>query len=343
VLLWLPELPARLLGGLVPELREAGARAVAASSWPQALGVAGLLWAGAMFVRRWERLAPLAAPLLALDLLIVNGTVNPVAPPEFYTLRPQVRAMIDRVRGEGDHRWFGYGVVGSPGLTWAPEILRRNTDVWAYYLDRQALLPRTQVLDGLDGAFDEDRVGWAPLGSTLSADERTPASFAGHHQRLRAASVRWVLSFFGLPPELARLHGAVGFPEIREPLGLYEILDPLPRAFWVPDLSAAGRPQAAGQVVYERLDPHTVRLQVAAPAGYVVVTEGFREGWRVTDENGKSRPLGVANGRYWAIAVGGARETLTVRYRPAWRAPALVASGLGLAAALALLVRHARP
>jgi hypothetical protein len=207
--------------------------------------------------------------------------------------------------------------------------------VWLYYLERQTLLPRSQVLDGLDGAFDEDRVGWAPAGSTLDASERVPAAFRRHHDRLRQAAVRWVLSFRPLPGDLVWPRGEARLPGVVETVKLYELRDPWPRAFWTRRVSDPIVP-GSGMVSWERVDPHTVRLRVSATAGYVVVSEGFHQAWSATDGDGRPRLIERVGDRYWALATRGGEEAYTVRFAPAWRPFALAASGLGLLAALGL-------
>ncbi len=373
-----PELPGRLLGAWWPAILDPRAQLVIARDWPAGFGTAGALLVGAVLALRSRATAPLAGVLLGLDLLIANGSVNLTTAPAFYELHPPVRALVERARPEGAYRWFAYGAAQVHGLRWAPEVAARNTDVSLYAVERQSLLPRTQVLDALEGAFDEDRVGWAPRGSTLRAGERVPALFREHHPRLRLANVRFVASFRPLPEDLVGLRGEARLPEVLEPLRLYELLDPLPRAFRVdrfaavpeagqrerllraPDfdprsvvlLEAAppappappqGRmPAVTGEVAYERLDPHTVRLRVPGPPGLVVVAEGYHPDWRA-DANGERRAVLRANGRYWAVPSAGGGETLTVRFRPAWRPWALAASGLGAVAAFGLLLRSRRP
>jgi hypothetical protein len=372
-----PELPGRLLGASWPAILDPRAQLVIARDWPAAFGTAGALLVGAVLALRSQATAPLAGLLLGLDLLIANGSVNLTATPDFYELRPSVGELVARGRAEGTYRWFAYGAAQVQGLRWAPEVAARNADVSLYYVERQSLLPRTQVLDALDGAFDEDRVGWAPRGSTLGVGERVPALFRDHKPLLRLANVRFVVSFRPLPADLVRLRGEARLAEVLEPLRVYELLDPLPRAFRVDRFAAVpeagererllraadfdprsvvlleapppappaapgsrlgGAPATLVDVTHERLDPHTVRLRVPGPPGLVVVAEGYHADWRA-DANGERRAVLRANGRYWAIPSAGGGETLTVRFLPAWRPWALAAFGLGALVAFVLLVR----
>jgi hypothetical protein len=147
-----------------------------------------------------------------------------------------------------------------------------------------------------------------------------------------------------------RLRREVVFPELREPLRLYEIREALARAFWAPvegmaegegvlslrSASAISEAVAVGGVEYERPDPHTVRLRAATPPGYLLVAEGHHPDWHAEGPEG-SVPLLRANGRYWAIRTPGGARMYTVRYTPRWRGPSLALSLASLCLALALI------
>jgi hypothetical protein len=244
-----------------------------------------------------------------------------------------------------------------------------------FEIEVQSLLPRTQALVGLEGAFDEDRTGFAPRGSTLTLDERRPARFRAVYPRLRLGNVRWVLGYDPLPEDLVAARAEVPQPEVREPLRLFEVRDPLPRAFWVPSAEvladrgavtarAAGEgfdarrvvllehappPPAAGGdrfdgqplVSYQRLDAHTVRLDCATPPGFIVVLDGYNPGWRAQDGGGEV-PLVRADGRYWALPTAGGSRTIDVRFRPSWRTPSLVLAAVALIAVAGLAARDRR-
>jgi hypothetical protein len=341
------------------------------TQWPQALASTGVLTlAVGLALSAGPRLARLAGPLAALDLLLVNGQLNPSTDAAFFDLRPAVRRVVDEARLEGPYRWFSYGVARSPALRWDPEVVRRNSDVWLFYIDRQALLPRTHVLDGLDGAFDLDRMGLAPAGSTLRVEEARPALFREHYRRLRLAGVRWVVGFHSLPDDLASLAATVPLPEVAEPLRLHELLEALPRAFWVagaevltdaarrasrledpsfdprgtvlleappPPVAAQGDWSGEVRVEYMALDAHTVRIEARTPPGFVVVLDGHDPDW-AAEEGSRPVPLLRANGRYRALPTSGGERSFTLRYRPRWRQPALVVAGAGTLAALVLLL-----
>jgi hypothetical protein len=343
-----PRLPARLFAGLVPELAGPRALEVAAIAWPQDFALSGL-WALLVAVCLWSgaRLAPLAGIVAVLDLLMVGEGLNPSTNPDFYALKPQVRALLDTVSPRD--RVFAYGLANSPGLHANPAFARRTSDVGLYYLDRQSLLPRTHVLDGVEGAFDEDRVGWAPAGSTLTQEERNPLRYSTLHRRLRLGGVRFVLSFTPLADERLTPRGSAALPELVEPLRLYELGDALPRAFFVPLLEqevssltpALPAGGDLGTVDYTRTDPHTVRVRAVTPRGFVIVLDGYHPGLRA-ESDGRAVPVLRAYGRYSALPTSGGEHVFTLRYAPAWRAPALVACAAGLLATLALALRGGR-
>jgi len=363
----------RVLAGRVPESAAARAADVARTTWPPTwMATGSLCLAAGLLLVRGGRTVGLAGLFAVLDLLTVNATLNPLTDASFYALRPQVRALVDVAVREGTYRWFSYGAANSPGLEWRPEVARRASDVWLYYVDRQALLPRTQALEGLEGIFDVDRTGWAPQGSTLPDRERRPELFPRHRRRLWLANVRWVLSFHSLPPEMASLRGEASFPEVRQPLRLYELADPLPRAFWVPaarvvhdresmrswlarpdldprslvlldaDAGHACAPGVAGPTVsYLPIDAGTVRLRLSGPlpdCGYLVVLNSYHPFWTVRSPEGPL-PLLRADGRNWAVPLSGRSAEVTLAYTPPWRTSALATSLVAVVIALTLLLR----
>lgn len=368
-----PEASLRFLREVLPALGDLRAQFVVRTLWPWEFLRTGLLClAAGLALVAGRRLAPLAAVLAAGDLLAVNARLNPTTSPDFYLLQPAMKHLVTEASAQGNDRWFSYGVLSSPGLHWNPAVALRNSDVALYSATRQSLVPITHELDSLEGAFDLDHMGWAPEGSTLTLEERTPARHRELHQRLRLANVRWVLSFHELPADLVALKQQVQLREIRQPQRLYEVRDPLPRAFWVGEAEVIADPAARRRrledpsfdakrtavletpvpvpsprsptaregtpmVSYERLDPHTVRLRASTPPGYLVVLDGHHRHWRVEGSGGPSGPV-RANGRYWALPTPGGEHTLTVRYEPPWRTPALVASALAALAALVLVV-----
>ena len=357
-----PGLLLSLLDAVASDLAGPRAALVIERSWPQDFLVTGALALGVgLALRAGRRVIPLAALLVMLDLAIVNEAVNTSAPADFYTLRPELAAAVDRARGEGRYRWFSYGVAYSPGLNFSSDLRERNSDVWLFYLDRQTMLPRTPTFDRLESAFGLDRVGWAIPGSTLTVAERNPRRFHESYSRLRMANVRWVLSFHRLPGKLVSERESVRLPGVEEPLRFFELRDPLPRALWVARHEVLSSPSALrakvsepsfdpravvlleekpsfepqatigaeGTVVYEPLDPHTIRVRSEGAPGWVLVLDNFHRAW-IAESQGERIPLLRANGQYIAIPTAGGSQEVTLHFRPAWRRPALTATGLGL-------------
>jgi hypothetical protein len=315
--LW-PAAVVSVLGQLVAPLRDPRGLVAATELWPTMWLASGVVAvAVGLALSRGRRWAWTAAPLAALDLLIVNGATNPLTPASFYDLRPDVAALVRPASAAGSYRWFSYGVAHTPGLRFEPVMARARSDVWLYYLDRQSLLPRTPALDGLEGAFDVDRTGWSRPGATLPVGVASPEHFRGQHDRLRLANVRWVLSFRPLPEDLVERRGEVKLPEIRSPLALYELRRPLPRAFWVSRIDEIDLGAGSVEVGYERLDPHTVRLRGSTPPGFIVVLDGHHPDWTAEDRSGPVPVLRCLGG-YQALPTPGGRIELTLVYRPGW-------------------------
>jgi hypothetical protein len=344
--LWAASAPGTLARGLAwmaPEDTRPLALYVIAGQWPRELAVTGALaLAVGLVLFGGGRRVAIAGLLVVLDLLRVNGGLSPSTEARFYDLLPQVEALVEPARREGPFRWFSYGVAHSPPLTWDPAVARQNSDVWLFYLDRQSLLARTHVLDGLEGAFDVDRMGLAPDGSTLSLAETRPERYPEIHERLRGANVRWVLAFHPLPEDLVRLRGEARLPGVREPLRLYELREPRPRAFWAPGVDEQAPPPGSDRpdatVRYERLDPHTVRLTASTPPGFIVVLDGYHPDWAAEDRSGPV-PLLRGRGRYQVVATPGGPRELTLRYRPRWPRPAFGLAALALAGLIGLARR----
>lgn len=355
-----PRALAAALAPLFPGLAAPHAPAVLAAHWPPDLSRAALLAAlsGVALAtgRAWA--VPL---LLVVELFAANLRLVPSAPAAVLALRPEVSALLEPARQGAPGRIFSCGLCATPPLAWRG---RPRTDLTLYALERQALAPRAHVIDGLEGAFDEDRMGLAPIGSALPARLRDPARLPAYFRTLTLGNVRWMLSWRALPTELATPRGEVALPEVVDPLRLYELRGALPRAYWVPAavavadrrgawdalrqaderavvvVEAAIVPPPAGSAAspvaigYQPEGPHRVRVRAQTPPGFLVVVDGFGEGWRLMSAAGP-QPLWRANGRYRAWWTPGGWQEFRLTYAPGWRWPALAGLGLGL---LGLLV-----
>lgn len=363
-----PDICVDLLSRAVPGIVPAALAPVVALQWPSAFLTAGALAFGAaLALRGGPSTAPLAGVLACCDLLAANAPINSVAPADFYALEPAVARLASKARATPSQRVFSYGAEATPGLSWSPEAVRLNRDVALFGAERQALLPRTALLDGLESAYDEDRVGWAPWGSTLPIDERRPDQLPGHLRQLRLANVRWLLSFLELPEAELSLVDQAPIREVRDTLRLYELREPLPRAYWVGRAEIASSrsealsrslspgfdprtavlletippqapPPATGMasVAYETVDAHTVRLRATSPPGWIVVLDGHHPGWR----SDGGQPVLRAYGRYRAIVTPGGERTILLRYEPEWLGTARITGLLGVAMLVGLAVQR---
>jgi hypothetical protein len=371
-----PEIVLSSAARLIPELLAARASLAARSTWPAAWLLAGSLAmvAGLALVRagRWSRVAALAA---AIDLLAVNASVATLAPASFYALRRDVAGLVASARDAGRGRIFSYGIAGTPDLRFEPTTARATSDVWLYYLDRQSLLPLTHVLDGWDGALSEDRTGLTPRDAALDPAQAVPARFREYSRRLQQAGVRWVMSFDELPADLVVARGHLKLPEIIAPLGLYEVRGVLPRAFFVAERELVADPERARRILedaafdparvvllesdpnppptpeggasseasvrYEPVDAHTIRVTARTAPGYLVILDGFHREW-TAEEGSAPVPVLRADGRYRALHTSGGERVFTLRFRPRWRGPALLATVAGLVICVLLLIRGGR-
>ena len=174
--------------------------------------------------------------------------------------------------------------------------------------------------------------------------------------------MRFVLSFRPLPDDLVRLRGEAQLPEVLEPLRLYELRDPLPRAFRAKRLELVpDRDELQQRLSSPVFDPRAVALVEAppdAPPGRSApASEGpgeVRYGSRTPTpyassarsarmgggprrapprlEGLRERQAPCAPAGRWPISGGGDQrggEVLTLRYEPSWRKAALLACALG--------------
>ncbi len=367
-----PDLPAQLFQAFLPELASSAARAVARVVWPGELLRAGGLCLAAAFALQLEAgKRGLAALAVGLDLLGANMVLNPAARRDFYDLLPPLRTLVDSAAAQGDYRWFSLSLNASADVRfWEQQAV---SDVVAYRAARQSMIGASATLDGLESAMETEVSPYAPRGSFLPQAGRTVGRFREYFPEVRLANVRWVLSLRALPADLVRQVGEVEVPGLVEPLRLYELTSPVPRAFWTarcavlpeseiwrealrpgfepeshvllreapPAGVTCGEIASAGpaSVAFEQPDPHTVRLRVRSPPGFVVVVTGFHPDWQATGSHGPV-PLLRAYTRYWALPTPGGEQTFVVRFRPRWPAPAFALSLLGLGIVVVMLSRR---
>ena len=307
--------------------------------------------AGLSLARGGDGLSRCRRDRLPVDLATVNAGVNPLAPG--LVLRPASRRRGPHRSARprrGRYRFFSYGVAHSPALLLEPGHVAR-------VLGRLALLPRppgaaaahARPSTASKGAFDVDRMGLAPAGSTLAVAEAEPGALSpALRPASRPANVRWVLSFDPLPEELASRRAEVRLA--RGPASrcvLYELAGRrcrAPSSYGCLDGPPRPRPADGGdgesRVAYEPESiAHTVAHQGDGPP------RGSSWSWTATTRTGRPRTVGPGprSSRvraYRAIPTRGGEPSLTLRYRPRWRAPALLLARHGGAGRLVLALRR---
>ncbi len=363
--LFLPEAeagasPARMLDLLVHPL-----------AFPTLLAATALL--AAMLTGRRPATARVTAIVVAVlavaDLLFVHRDLNPTAPRELLEYRPpQVdviratpfpRAWVYVYDDNRSGRWLGH-----PKGLFADRVPRN----WPYPL-AQAFALQTYapppVLGRWDisGSFDIDPLGMYPRPLAELTDlawwvEGTPALL----RLLQIGAVTHVVALH--ERGLESLVPVRAYPSLfREPIRLFRVPDPLPRAYAVGGARIADGPAALETLLDPAFDP---RREVVLPAGeaiappaslsaatrisaskpdyvrvdaqlahpaFVVLVETYDPGWRATVD-GAAAPLLRANAAFRAVHVPAGPHVVEFRYRP----PSVVAGGaVSILALVALL------
>jgi hypothetical protein len=325
----------------------------------------------------WVLVAALGVALPIMDLALAHAGIEPTAPAELFKLRPPALAWLD---GRGAHRVFSYDYFAWDAAR--RHMGRRNAYVTAALPEdwpvpwtdalalRAALYPGVLAVWGVETGFDTDRLGVFPTSvATLTrlraGVEATPA----HLRLLRLGAVSHVAALhrrgFEDLPSLATL------PTLfREPLTIYAVPDPVPRAYVVDGVRVASGDEALTALLDDGFDPHRevlvpegtarspdsafrgsarlldlrpdrvrVAVETNRPA-HVVLVDAFDPGWHATVDGRAARVM-LANTAFQAVAVAAGRHEVQVRYRPRSVLAGLVISVSTAVAAVALLGRPA--
>jgi hypothetical protein len=347
--------------------------------------LAGGALAAAVYRTRAMRLArPLAIALAALavgDLLAVHRGIQPAAPRELYTHRPDVVEALRRVPHARIYA-YDYSRAEAQARRQTPPgagPLAREPQGWtmeaATALAMQMhLAPATAGRWNLPTAYDIDYRGLYPpdvgkLTFLLRASEGTPT----HARLLRMGGVSHVVALH--TDGLQDLRQVAEFPGLfHEPTRLLAVPGPQPRTYVVgaarvvlprdafvtlfDDLdparevlltAGAATPAPAGfggtsRVLAERADRVEIEATLSAP-GYVVLLDSYAPGWRARVD-GRDAPVLRANVLFRAVAVPAGTHRIEYVYRPRWMLAGLgvsAATVLGGAVAGAVAGRRARP
>ena len=338
--------------------------------------VASLLVAVTLAAATWRGnpgQPPAFAAALALGSLALQHTgLHPTAPPDLYTIRPEV---VDLLRRESaTPRLYVYDYADE-----SQKPVRAGAQKVGYVLDRVPvgwshqqgfclglylyLQPPTAGRYGFYGSYDLDLLGLHPkaraeLIDRLYSLEKSPL----HLRMLQMGSVDEVLALFRAPwwddlETVAAVPGA-----FKEPIHVFRVPQPLPRAYVVGGARVAPGPEAAlravtaadfdlrrevvldsgvarvapeGFVGRSRIEdsrPDRVRFVTeASHPAFAVLVDGYDSGWRATLD-GVPVQVERANVDFRAVAVPAGTHVVELTYRPR-----SVMLGFALAAATAVL------
>jgi hypothetical protein len=313
--------------------------------------------------------APFVAALAVADLLFVHRDLNPIAPPELLEYRPP---QVDVIRTTPFPRAWVYVYDDSRSRHWLghpkglfADAVPRN---WPYPLAQAFALqmyapPPVLGRWGISGSFDNDPLGMYPRPLARLTDlawsvEGTPAMVrllqigavthvVALHQRgleglipLRTfpSLFKEPIRLFGVPDPLPRAYAVAGARIADGPAGLAALLDPAfdpRREVVLPSGEAAAPPASLAAVTtIAAHEPDYVRVdaRVDQPA-IVVLVETYDPGWRATVD-GASAPVLRANGAFRAVRVPAGGHVVEFTYRPL---PVLAGGAVSVVALLALL------
>ncbi len=319
----------------------------------------------ALVASRRLRLIPLvfvAGALGALELALNGAELNPTAPAELLEMRspllPLLRQAPPRRSYVYDYSSFRakslhYLGRASPYRLADPDA-HASQSVAVAAAARQFPVPVTGGAWGLEYAYDVDLRGlFRNEHHVLTLALRAVEGRAAHTRLLQLGNAGFVValherSFEDLEP-LIQMTGL-----IREPIRVFAVPDPLPRAYAVGGVrggiptvrallatdfdprkeafltGARARPAPAGfeasvEIIERRPDRIRLAARLSHP-GHVVVVDGFHEGWRASVDGAATETL-VANAIFRGVAVPAGSHEIEFVYRPA-----PVIAGLSLSA-----------
>ncbi len=306
-----------------------------------ALTLIAIMW----FAARSRLSLRLAVPVLIavgiVDLILPHQAINPAVDPEVYETLPWAAQIL--AEAQPDPQAFRYR--GSPVAATMGDILivTGAKELSNMYLDYQSFGPNLGQLyerpmqDGLQGV---------ELASVAMSTE----AMVAHYERgdavrfLRLMNVRHYSDPTSSADSLVGLREIATHPEL--PLRIFEVPDPLPRAYVVgtweerptasealrralqPDFpmsssvvierrpSHASSPDTAGQIEEARFENDRIVLRAAANApALLVLTDRFYPGWQATVNGLPGRVL-RANGLFRAVEIPAGSSEVVFEFRP---------------------------
>lgn len=341
-----------------------------------AVGLGALALASApASARARTGVAALLAAIAAGDLVRAHSSLNPLAPASFFAYRSP---LVPLARLEPGERLFVFDYT-TPGAAErflghrAPYVAREDaTAVWQEALwFREYPTSATPSAWGIETAYDRDAIDVYPswtngLFVARARAEGTPA----HLRLLQLAGVRWVAALHRENFDDLQLRATLP-GHFAEPIRLFEVPAPLPRARAVsgarvaggrdalrvlaaPDFDAtrevvlpggAERAAVAGfeggcrrrPGLFDRVDLECT----LSHDGWVVLADTWDPGWSATLDG---RPAEVlrANHGFRAVAAPAGAHRIEMVYRPQPLVAGLGVSAAGWLAVLACAAAHAR-
>ncbi len=333
-------------------------------------------WVGSH--RRPKVVATLVTVLAVADLALAHHGLHRTGSKDLFTFRPP---LVDLLSSDDHRRIYVHEydllkdksrrLLGREKAFTLGRVVKGWSGAESSALATRAyLLPPIGGLFGLESSYDLDSRGLypAPLSHLVQLTrvlEGTPA----HVFLLRLGAVRFVTALHRVEPaELREVAQEPGY--FADPIRVFRVPDPLPRAFAVSGvrvidgtpalellrdaafdprtevLLPAGEsrppvPGFFGDVSIERLMPDRVELRVRlSHDGLVVLVDAFDPGWRAQVDGDRVRPQ-RANFAFTAVPVPAGTHKVMLVYRPRglWLGLATSAAAALLALTLAFRLR----
>lgn len=322
----------------------------------------------------------LAVGVVAIaELAVVHQGLNPTAPREFYTLHP---GALEWVRQDDHRRLYVVDYQAERGLSEralkraVPYIVvtdRTDAPQWAGALGARIYpVPPVAAAWGVFDSYSRDPLGIRPpeiamLSALLVRTEGTPL----YLRLLRVGAVSRVMALHTKGLEDLVPVAAIPGPFL-EPLRVFRVPAPLPRAYCVGRVRQAAGPGALEALGDPGFDPDRevilpqgrtqhpaatfsgavdivdfradrVRLDATLEGdGYVVLVDTYDPGWRASVD-GSEAPVLRANLAFRAVPVPSGRHVVELVYRPLSVTAGLLLSVATLAASALLVFRAASP
>jgi hypothetical protein len=346
-----PRLTASLYAG--PSLRIAVLVALAAAL--VAIGGRGRL--------RPEAATGLLAMLVLADLTAAHSAVNPSVEASIYERPPWPARALDSLGASRS----AYRFRGSPHDAAMGKIIhvRGAYALSNLYLDFETMGPNVGLLDGW---LHQDGLQGVELRSVAMTNEAAIQGWGDEPvDLLRAMNVRWYSDPTLAADSLSGLREVARHSEL--PLRLFEVPDPLPRAYLVSEYELAAGPEAAlarslrhgfplgrrivleetpspppgpgsGEIISEEYGQNRVRFRTSASGQMLlVVNDRQYPGWTARVD-GVEVPILRAGGLFRAISVPPGVSEVEFRFQPTGLLPSAIVSVAGLLALTGLAIRR---